>query len=83
MIGAPGLYATFGNLEACGQGVEGLEAEFAGHLTLVLGEDLSAELLLEVLADDPHDFAESSLDGVVDTIVHDSLAVWTQTIELL
>ena len=83
MVGSPGLYTTFWSLEALGQCVECLEAQFAGYVTLIFGQNLGAELLLEILTDHPHDFAESSLDGVVDTIVHDGLAVGAQTVELL
>ena len=83
VVCTPRLLTAFGYGEAFGQGVESLEAKFTLHLALVFREDLCAELLLEILADDPYDLAESGLDGVVDTVVHDGLAVGAQTVELL
>ena len=50
---------------------------------LVLSEYLCTELFFEVFTDDPYDLAESGLDGIVDTVVHDGLAVRSQTVELL
>ena len=83
MVGTPRLLTTFGNAETCGQCVERLEAELTLHLTLVLGQDLGAELLLEVLADHPYNLTKTCLDGIVNTIVHDGLAIGAQTVKLL
>ena len=83
VVRAPGLLAAFGNGEAFGQSVEALEAEFAGDVTLVLGEDLCAELLFEVVADDPYYFAKAGLNSVVDAIVHDALTLRAECVELL
>ena len=82
MIGSPWLHASFRNAESLGQCIERLEAEFAGNLTFILGEDLGAELLLEVLADNPDDAAKASLDGVVDAIVHDGFTIGAQPVKL-
>ena len=75
MIGTPRLLPTLGNRKACGERIEALEAQLAGNLVLVLGENLLAELLLEVLTDHPYYLAESCLNGIVDTIVHDGLTI--------
>ena len=83
MVGAPRLYTTFRNSESLRQGIETLEAQFTRNLILIFRQDLRTELLFEVLADYPYHFTESGLDGVVDTIVHDGLAIRSQTIELL
>ena len=83
MVCTPRLLTAFGNVEALGQGIKALETELTGYVSLILGEDLGTELFLEIFADDPYNLAESGLDGIVDTIVHDGLAVRTQTVELL
>ena len=82
MVGSPGFLATFRYAESFGQGIEALETEFAGDMSLVFGEDLCTELLFEVLTDHPYDLTESCLDGIVDTIIHDGLAVGAQAVEL-
>jgi hypothetical protein len=83
VVGAPRLLTALRYTESLWQSVECLETELTLYLTLVLREDLRAELLLEILTDNPYDLAESSLDGIVNTVVHDGLAVRTQTVELL
>ena len=83
MIGAPRLLTTLGNRESCGQCVECLETELTLHLALVLRENLGAELLFEILADNPYYLTKTCLNGVVDTIIHDGLAIGAQTVELL
>ena len=82
MIGTPRFLTTFWHTEAFGQGIKPLETEFARDMSLVFRKDLCTELFFEVFTDDPYDLAESSLDGVVDTVVHDGFAVGAQTIEL-
>ena len=77
MVRSPWLLAAFGYGKALRQSIECLEAEFAGHLSLVLGKYLCAELLFKVLTDDPYDLAESGLYGIVDRVVHDCLTVRT------
>ena len=52
-------------------------------MTLILRENLRTELLLEILADYPYNLAESCLNGIVDTIVHNGLTVGAQTVKLL
>ena len=68
--------------ELCFQALDALEAQFAGNDTFVFGENLCAELLFEVLANHPYNLAESSLDSIVDGVVHDGFAVGTQSVEL-
>ena len=83
MVRTPWLLTSFGNLEAIRQCIQSLEAQLALHLTLVFREDLSAELFLEILADNPHNLTESCLNGIIDTIVHNGLAIGAQTVKLL
>ena len=83
MVCAPRLLAPLRNRESCGQCVECLETQLTLHLTLVLREDLGAELLFKVLADNPYYLTKTCLNSVVDTIVHDGLAVRAQTVKLL
>ena len=83
MVCTPRLLTAFGNVEALGQGIKALETELTGYVSLILGEDLGTELLLEILTDYSYDLAESGLDGIVDTIIHDGLSIGAQTIELL
>ena len=52
-------------------------------MTLVLAQNLLAELLLEVASDDPYNLSESGLDSVIDAVVHDTLALRTQCVQLL
>ena len=83
VVRAPRLGAPLRAGEALGQGVERLEHQLAGDVPLVLGDDFLAEVPLEVLADDKHQLAEAGVDGVVDGVVHDGLAVRTQSVQLL
>ena len=52
-------------------------------MSLIFGKNLIAEILLKVLTDYEDDFAKTSLDGVVDRVVHNGLPIGTQTVELL
>ena len=83
MVCTPWLLTTFGYAEALGQCVECLEAKLALYLTLVLRQNLGAELLLEILTDNPYNLAKACLNGIVNTIIHDGLAIGAQTVELL
>ena len=83
VVGSPGFHAAFGNLEALGQVIQRLEAEFAGHLTFILLQNLVAELVFKVASDNPHDFAESGLDGIVDGVIHDGFTIGAERIKLL
>ena len=83
MVGTPGLFAAFGNGEAFGQCVQSLEAEFAGNVTFVLCQNLLAELLFEVAADNPYDLAETGLDGIIDAVVHNALTLRAESVQLL
>ena len=82
VVGAPRLLTALRYAESLWQCIECLEAELTLYLTLVLSEDLRTELLLEILTDNPYDLAEASLNGIVNTVIHDGLAVRTQTVEL-
>lgn len=83
VICAPWLLAAFRNSEALGQCVKALEAELGRDVTLIFGEDLRAELLFEVFADDKDNFAEAGLNSIINTVVHDRFTVGTQAVELL
>lgn len=83
MVGAPRFHAALGRGESLGEGVEALEDELCGDVALILGEDLLAKLLLEVLPDDEDDLAKSRLDGVVYGVVHDGLTIGSKSVELL
>ncbi len=83
MVGSPRLGAAFGYGVALGKLVEALENELAGDFSLVLGEYFFAEILFEILADYPNNLAETSLNRIIDAVVHDGLAVGTQTVQLL
>ena len=82
MVGSPRLLSSFRNVEPFGQSVEALEHQFCRYMTFVFAQYLVAELLFEVFADNENYFPESCLDGIVDTVVHDGLAVWSQTVKL-
>ena len=51
-------------------------------MTLVLREDFLTELILEILADNENNLSKTSLNSIVDAVVHDCLTIWAQTIEL-
>ena len=83
MVRAPRLFAAFGHSEALGQFVQRLEHHFHRQVVLILADNLLAEIVLKILADDKHQFAETGLDGIVDGIVHNRFAVGAQTVHLL
>ena len=83
VVGAPRLLTAFWNGKAFWQSIEALEAEFAGNVTLVLGENLCAELLLEVTTDNPYNLAEAGLNSIIDAVVHNALSLRTKCVELL
>ena len=78
MVRSPGLSAAFGNSKSLRKCIECLETEVAGHMTLVARKNLFTELLLEIAADDPDNLAETGLNGIEDTIVHDALSLRTE-----
>ena len=82
MVGTPRFGTALGNGISLRDLVETLEDELAGDMTLIFGKDLLAEILFEILADHPDDLAKTGLDGVIDTVVHDRLAVGAQTVQL-
>ena len=82
MVGAP-RFGAFGRAnEALGQRVGRLENHLDGDMVAVFGKHLIAEILFEIPADDEHHLAETAADGIVDRVVHDGLAVGSQTVEL-
>ena len=83
MVRTPRFLTTFWALETFRESIDALEAKLTRNSALIFGKNLCAELLFEILADDPDDFSESCLNGIINTIIHDSLAVWAQTIKLL
>ena len=82
MVGTPRLGAAFGNAVALRNLVKALEDDLAGNMSLILRENLLAEVLLKVLADNPYNLAEASLDSIVDAVVHDRLTIGTQSVKL-
>ena len=82
VVRTPGLLTVGGAGETFGKCIERLEDEFAGDLVLVFGEDDLAEVVFEVFADDKHELTEAGVDGVVDRVVHDSLSLGAERVEL-
>ena len=80
VIGTPGFRAALRNRVALRNLVEALEHEFAGNMSLIFRKDLLAEVLLKILTDHPNDLAEACLNSIIDTVVHNGLAVWPQTV---
>ena len=78
-----GLLRSAGACEAFGKSVGRLEHNLNGDVALIFGKNLVAEILLEVLADYEYHLAESGVNSVVNRVVHDCLAVGTETVELL
>ena len=83
MVGTPGLLTTLRNGEALGQCVKCLETQLTLHLTLIFGKNLRAELLLKILTNDPYYLAKASLNGIINTIVHNGLTIGAKPVELL
>ena len=66
-----------------GQVVEFLENEIHGDAPAeAVGREDLAELLLEGVADDEDDLAETGTDGVVDRVIDDGLVVGTDAVHL-
>ena len=83
VVRTPRLDTAFGNGKTFGQVVEFLENEIYGDAPAeTVGREDLAELLLEGVADDEDDLAETGADGVVDRIVDDGLVVGTDTVHL-
>ena len=82
MVGAPRFDTSFWYSKALWQAVEALEDEFCGYMSLIFTEDFVTEVLFKVFSDNEYDFSESSLDSVVDRIVHDGFTIGSQTVEL-
>ena len=84
VVGAPGLFAAFGHMEAFRQIIELLEDILHSNAVAeVLGIDFGFEFLFKAVADDEDHFAETGADGVVDRIVHDDFAVGAYAVHLL
>ena len=83
VVSTPGLGALSRAGEAFGQSIEGLEYEFAGDVAFVLGEHDATEILLEILADNKDEFAEASVDSIVDGVIHNGFTVGAQGVQLL
>ena len=49
---------------------------------MIFAQYFLAEVCLEIMADNEHYLAESGLKSVVDTVVHDGLALRTYAVEL-
>ena len=88
LAGAPGFGAACGQGGARRQVVQRLVG--VGHLHAQAGADLLdavaddlAERLLNVAADDKDDLVKAGLDGVVDGVVHQDLAVGAHRRQLL
>ena len=77
MVGTPRLLTTLRNGESLRQCIQALETEFAGNMTFILGKNLCAELILKVTTYNPNDLSKSSLDGIIDAIVHNTLSLRT------
>ena len=77
MVGTPWLLTTFWYRESLWEIVQCLEAKFCWDMTLIFRKDFLAELILKVLADHENNLAETSLDSVINTVVHDGLTVRT------
>ena len=83
VVRTPRLDTAFGNGKTFGQVVEFLENEIHGDAPAeTVGREDLAELLLEGVADDEDDLAETGADGVVDRIVDDGLVIGTDTVHL-
>ena len=87
LAGAPGLGASLGHGETGGHILQRLEGvsrfhaqRFAGGLDAVA--DGLLEGLLDVVTDDEDDLVKAGLDGIVDGIVHDDLAVGADSRQL-
>ena len=83
MIGTPGLRPLLGDLVGVGDLIHALEDQLHRDQSVVLGDDLLSEGLLEVSADHEDHLAKSCPDGIVDGVVHDGLAVRAETVDLL
>ena len=78
MVRSPRLCTAFGDSESLRKSIESLETEVAGNMAFVACENLLAELLFEIAADDPDDLAETGLNGIEDTVIHDALSLRTE-----
>ena len=83
VVGAPRLRAFGSESTTLRHFIYRLEAYFAGYLVGIFGQHFLAEVRLEILTDDEYDLAEPCAQGVKDAVVHDGLAVGTQSVELL
>ena len=84
MVRAPRLDAAFGNRSAFGQIVQLLKDEFDGDATAeTLGRKDLAELLLEGVANDEYDLAETGADRVVNRIIDNGLVIGADPVHLL
>ena len=83
MVRTPRLCASLRACESFGESVDALEHQLARDVTLILREHDTTEVVLKVLADYEDQLAEASVDGVVDAVVHDGLAVRAELVQLL
>ena len=84
VVRTPRLDTAFGNGKTFGQVVEFLENEIHGDAPAeTVGREDLAELLLEGVANDEYDLAETGADGVVDRIIYDGLVVGADPVHLL
>ena len=82
MVGTPRLGTPFRAGEAFGQIVDGLENQFTRNVPLVFRDNLVAEILFEILADNEDEFAKSGIDSIIDRIIHDGFTIGAQSIQL-
>ena len=82
MIRSPRLLTSLGAGEALRQVVQVLEHQLHRDMMLIFGKDLLAEILLKRLADHKDQLTESAANRVEDRVIHDGLAIRSQTIQL-
>jgi hypothetical protein len=75
MVSAPRLSAVGRTCVSFGQLIGGLEYDLHRDMPFIFGKYLFTEVLFKVLTYYEYYFPESRIDGVIDRIVHDCLAV--------
>ena len=84
VVRTPRLDTAFGNGKTFGQVVEFLENEIHGDAPAeTVGREDLAELLLEGVANDEYDLAETGADRVVNRIIDNGLVIGADPVHLL